>query len=78
MTHPNPIERPTINQVVSRFQDIERQLSSGWFKLRAPIREQNATEWFERAPRWAIYHWPRQLFYVLGRYPAMPKPNPKP
>ncbi|KAJ7760953.1 kinase-like domain-containing protein [Mycena metata] len=72
MVQSDPVKRPTIDQVVSRFQEIHSGLS--WWKLRSRVvKETEVTAWHLRR---LMIHWVRKVGFVLRRVPAMPAPSP--
>ncbi|KAF7324698.1 Protein kinase domain-containing protein [Mycena kentingensis (nom. inval.)] len=63
-------DRPTIDEVVERFAEIQKGLSS--WKLRS--RLVGKREW-RFWPHRIIAHWVRRIGYVLFRRPALPVPS---
>ncbi|KAL0947779.1 hypothetical protein HGRIS_013855 [Hohenbuehelia grisea] len=70
MTHTDPKLRPTMEEVVARFETIMQGLSSR--TLRSPVvdTEEDPVLGFFRA----IGHWWRRIQYVVTRTPAIPPP----
>ncbi|KAG6827045.1 hypothetical protein H0H92_013390 [Tricholoma furcatifolium] len=67
MTSSDPLKRPTMKEVVARYDVIYRGLSD--WKLRSPVVIDN-----ERYTTWMkIKHWTRQLKYRAHGIPAIPK-----
>jgi len=59
MVNDNPTERPTMNEVVSRFTEIEQNLS--WFKLRSrPILRT------ETSTKTTFFEDVKHLFWTIG------------
>ncbi|KAH7889063.1 hypothetical protein F5I97DRAFT_785413 [Phlebopus sp. FC_14] len=71
MVHPEPSKRPTIDEVVSRFDEIRRGLSS--WELRSRIIDERDLDVFERGTR-IVTHWIRRIGYVVRRVPPLPSP----
>ncbi|KAE9392784.1 hypothetical protein BT96DRAFT_924531, partial [Gymnopus androsaceus JB14] len=69
MTHDDPSKRPNMEQVVSRFDEIRKGLSSR--KLRSRIF--NKDEHFIQQCLIFPFHWLRQASYVARRLPAIPR-----
>jgi hypothetical protein len=69
MCQNNPVERPTMKEVVQRFETLINGLS--WWKLRSRVvpKEEHIFLRIFRFPR----HWARQLIAIAKRRPAIPK-----
>ncbi|KAF8058731.1 kinase-like domain-containing protein [Lyophyllum atratum] len=67
MVAEDPRKRPTMTEVVSRFDDIVKGLSTR--KLRSPIVNVDESLGALRS----IAHWTKQTFYIARRLPAIPK-----
>lgn len=71
MTDENPAKRPTIEEVIERFDEIHSSLST--VKLRSPIISKKDPTVF------TIFRCARQLtrtlLYVIQRVPAVPVPS---
>jgi hypothetical protein len=71
MTDENPAKRPTIEEVVEKFDRIRSLLST--VKLRSTVTAKNDPTIF------TMFRHARQLtrtvFYVIQRIPAIPKPS---
>lgn len=69
MLDKDPQKRPTMDEVVSRFDTIVKGLS--WYKLRSPVIKADALE------RWDLFrsltHWTKQVYHILRGYPAIPR-----
>ncbi|THU94242.1 kinase-like protein [Dendrothele bispora CBS 962.96] len=77
MTHNDPERRPSMDQVVERFDGIVKGLS--FFKLRLRFWPGYRKESFLTRIFWIIpRHFFSQVFNVLGRYPAIPPTPPLP
>lgn len=72
MIQPNPAKRPKMDEVVSRFDDIRRGLSSR--KLRSRVVDVDE-DLFERVVR-TTSHWKRRIEFVTRRIPAVPSLPP--
>jgi hypothetical protein len=67
MVQDDPAKRPTIDEAVSRFEEIVRSLS-GW-KLRSRVVSRKD---FSFVPHRSIAHWARRLVFVVKRVPPTP------
>jgi len=71
MVQDDPTKRPTMEQVVTRFSEIQGKLST--WKLRSRIARKHehwpVTIWK------SVYHWYCTIGYVLGRKAAIPEPK---
>jgi hypothetical protein len=70
MTKDDPKERPTMDEVVARFTDITKHLSS--WKLRSRVVDED-----ERPLRGiirSIRHWTKQISLIIRRVPSIPTP----
>ncbi|KAF5366345.1 hypothetical protein D9757_011467 [Collybiopsis confluens] len=68
MTHDDPAKRPTMSQVVTRFEKIRKGL--WWWKLRSRVSDKNVPlllHWL-----YSPIHWAVQLSYIVRRIPAIP------
>ena len=68
MVQKDPKKRPTMDEVVNRFVEIKRGLST--WKLRSRMGRNNEI-WPVTAWR-AVSHWYRTVGYVISRKPALP------
>ncbi len=71
MTDENPAKRPTIEEVIEKFDDIRYSLST--IKLRSPIisrKDPTTFTMFRHALQLT-----RTLLYVIQRRPAIPVPS---
>ncbi|KAJ7261894.1 kinase-like domain-containing protein [Mycena rebaudengoi] len=71
MVADDPTKRPTIDEVVTRFDEIRRALST--WKLRSRVRQRNEiaiAAFFVRE----IPHWSRRLRYILSGISPVPVP----
>ncbi|KAJ4490917.1 hypothetical protein J3R30DRAFT_3654011 [Lentinula aciculospora] len=68
MTQDNPLKRPTMNQVISRFEGIRKQLS--WWKLRSRVSNKSVPLVFHLL--YSPVHWITQLTYILRRISPVP------
>ncbi|THU85933.1 kinase-like protein [Dendrothele bispora CBS 962.96] len=76
MTQEDPSKRPSMDQVMKRFDEIVKGLS--FFKLRSRFWPGFKNESFLARTLWIIpRHFVSQVINVLGRYPAIP-PTPGP
>ncbi|KAJ7658024.1 hypothetical protein B0H17DRAFT_352161 [Mycena rosella] len=62
----DPSARPTMEQVVDRFEEIVRGLST--WKLRSEVAKDRACFGFARS----ISHWILTVRLIAGRYTAIP------
>ncbi|EPQ57114.1 hypothetical protein GLOTRDRAFT_137525 [Gloeophyllum trabeum ATCC 11539] len=70
MVQDDPTKRPTMDEVVTRFESIRKSLSSWKLRSRIPERDELAIIEAYRA----VVHWKRRVWYVLRRIPAVPLP----
>ncbi|KAJ3874225.1 kinase-like domain-containing protein [Lentinula edodes] len=68
MTHDDPKKRPTMDEVVARFDKIRKGLS--WWKLRSRVSDKTIPFIFHLL--YSPIHWSIQLTYILRRIPAVP------
>jgi hypothetical protein len=71
MVQDDPTKRPTMDEVVTRFIDIQNKLST--WKLRSRMVRRNEV-WPVAAWR-TVNHWYRTIGYVIARRPALPEPK---
>ena len=71
MVQDDPTKRPKMDEVVTRFREIKRKLSS--WKLRSRIVRRD--EIWPVAVWRSACHWYRRIGYVLGRKAAIPEPK---
>ena len=69
MVQDDPKQRPTMKEVVSRFNDIVKGLSS--WKLRSRVVV--VTEKRSHRIRHSIVHWVKRAAFVVRRIPAVPR-----
>ncbi|KAF8875630.1 kinase-like domain-containing protein [Infundibulicybe gibba] len=70
MMQANPDKRPTMDEVVARFEDICNGLSSWKLRARFPLKDES----FVAGIFCSILHWIKQFVYILTHTPALPKP----
>jgi len=71
MVGEDPTKRPTMDEVVNRFGEIKRGLST--WKLRSRMARNNEI-WPVMAWR-AVSHWYRTVGHVITCKPALPEPK---
>ena len=71
MVQEDPTKRPTMNEVVGRFSEIKKKLST-WKSRSRMVRKKEF--WPFNVWR-TIEHWLRTIDYVVGRKPAIPDPK---
>ena len=71
MVQEDPTKRPNMDEVVSRFAEIQRRLSS--WKLQSRMVRNNEL-WPVAAWR-SVAHWYRTIDYVLAHKPPIPEPK---
>ncbi|KAJ6603309.1 hypothetical protein DFH09DRAFT_1354580 [Mycena vulgaris] len=71
MVQDDPAKRPTIDEVVARFDEIRAGLSS--WKLRSRVVKKSDFRF--NIPR-ILSHWVRRVGYIVMRVPAIPTPKP--
>ncbi|KAJ7149990.1 hypothetical protein C8R46DRAFT_1008919 [Mycena filopes] len=69
MVNPNPAERPTMDEVVIRFEEIVGGLSA--WKLRSWVRGRD--KYLVLSLPQLVRHWSRRIRYIIGRVPAIPR-----
>lgn len=70
MVQEDPGKRPNMDEVVSRFSEIKKKLST--WKLRSRIAPKNEI-WLFAAWR-SVGHWCRTVGYVVANKAAIPEP----
>lgn len=70
MIQPDPSKRPTMDEVVARFDDVRRNL--GRWKLRSRVVD-HEEDTIEKLV-FTISHWRRRILFVARGVPAIPKP----
>ncbi|KAL0952417.1 hypothetical protein HGRIS_006691 [Hohenbuehelia grisea] len=70
MVQDDPSKRPTMDEVVKRFDGIRASLSS--WTLRSRVARQNDSPLV--IPFLLLTHWRRRLTYIVKRVPALPSP----
>jgi len=71
MTQVDPSKRPTIHEVVTRFNQMVENLST--WKLRSRVRLRGASAVHDVSH--FISHWGRKLVFVMKGTPAIPRPQ---
>ena len=71
MTDADPAKRPTIEEVIEKFDRIRRSLNA--IKLRSPVRPKNDPTLFSICRH--VMQLSRTLHYVIKRRPAIPAPS---
>ena len=73
MVQDDPSKRPTMDEVVERFEKIRQSLA--WWTLRSRLIHQSDSFWrFAQIP----LHFTRSFIYVLTRRKAIPVPPESP
>jgi hypothetical protein len=70
MVQSDPAKRPTMEQVVARFDEICGRLSSWKLRSRVVRRKDSYLLGFFRG----VVHWNRRIGFVIRRIPALPSP----
>jgi hypothetical protein len=70
MVQADPTKRPTIDQVVTRFAEIHKGLSS--WKLRSRVIGKRE---FPLLPQRIVGHWYRRIRSIVTQVPAVPAPS---
>ncbi|EPQ57111.1 hypothetical protein GLOTRDRAFT_137524 [Gloeophyllum trabeum ATCC 11539] len=70
MVQEEPAKRPKMEEVLTRFEDIRKSLSTRKLRSRVVPRDENLVEGLFRA----IGHWSRRVIYIIRRTPAVPMP----
>lgn len=71
MTQDDPFKRPTMAEVVQRFDDLVKSLGS--WKLRSMVISRGSNPL--ALPFDWIAHWGRRMVYIATRTPAIPLPE---
>jgi serine/threonine protein kinase len=74
MVQDEPSKRPTIDEVVTRFEEIRKGLSS--WKLRSRVSKEKDNVIATALTR-VVPHWARRVGFIAKRVPAIPTPKPK-
>ncbi|TFK57847.1 hypothetical protein BDN72DRAFT_782802, partial [Pluteus cervinus] len=72
MVQDNPEKRPTINEVMTRFEAICKKQSSWKLRSRPAPRRENI---FRAIPR-QLGHWKRRIGHIVQRVPPIPTRSP--
>ncbi|KAJ3970903.1 kinase-like domain-containing protein [Lentinula raphanica] len=72
MTHDDPMKRPTMDEVVTRFEEIRKKLS--WWKLRSRVSDKTFPLLLHHL--YSPIHWIIQLTYILRWKPAASRNTP--
>ncbi|OCH83827.1 hypothetical protein OBBRIDRAFT_840177 [Obba rivulosa] len=72
MVRKDPTQRPTINEVAARFDELRANLSSQVLRSRLVYLDENELA----HAYYNVRHFFRTIYYVLARYPAVPTPSP--
>lgn len=70
MIQSDPFKRPTMDEVVARFDKIRRSLSRWKLRSRVVDHDEDAIEKIIHTTS----HWRRRIWFVLRGVPAIPKP----
>lgn len=68
MVQDDPIQRPTIDQVVDRFEAIRKELGDSKLRSRVHERDESAVDTLRLAP----LHLYRRVKFTTQRVPAIP------
>lgn len=71
MTQADPSKRPTIDEVVERFETIRKGLSSWKLRSRVVKSKDSYFMGFFRGTR----HWRRRIVFIVKRVPPLPTPD---
>lgn len=66
MVHGDPLQRPTMEQVVEKFSSIRRSLGFWKLRSRAIVKDED-----EESFKYVIDHWFRRIYYILLCLPAI-------
>jgi hypothetical protein len=72
MTHPDPLRRPTMDEVVRQFRVIRGTLAQR--TLRARVVPIARLEWSGEKPVRFFTYWWHRVGYALRHTPAVPRP----
>ncbi|EPQ57119.1 hypothetical protein GLOTRDRAFT_127494 [Gloeophyllum trabeum ATCC 11539] len=70
MVRADPSKRPTIDEVISRFEQSVKQLSSWKLRSRVVDRDEHPVVGLYRS----VGHWTRRIRFILTRVPPIPMP----
>lgn len=73
MTAEDPVKRPTIDEVIVRFETVVKSLSS--WKLRSRVIRREGLDFVNVAE--IIRHWIRRIRYISKSTPAIPSSRAK-
>ena len=71
MVQDDPDKRPTMDEVIQRFDTLVESLSQ--WKLRARAAPRGVNIFKETAQ--IVSHWGRKIIFLIKRTPALPKPT---
>jgi len=72
MVQDDPTKRPTIDEVVHRFDDLLKTL--GEWKLRSRVIPRRRNPFVDIG--YSFFHWRKKTLYIVKRTPAVPNPLP--
>jgi hypothetical protein len=70
MVNDDPKQRPTMDEVVTRFDDITKRLSSWKLRSRLGKRKEGVLGSIVRS----VIHWTKQIKPIVTRLPPIPTP----
>lgn len=71
MTAEDPVARPTMDEVMTRFEAIRNSLSTWKLRSRVVARDEIPIV----APFRMVPHWLRRVYFILSGTPALPSPK---
>ena len=71
MVKDDPQQRPTMDEVVTRFGDITKRLSSWKLRSRLGKKKEGALGSIVRS----VVHWTKQIKPIIARLPPLPTPK---
>jgi hypothetical protein len=71
MVKDDPKQRPTMDEVVTRFSDITKRLSSWKLRSRLGNKKEGALSSMARS----VVHWTKQIHPIVTRLPPIPTPR---
>lgn len=69
MCQDDPTKRPTMSEVVSRFEEITKALP--WWKLRSRVMEKSESRFISALG--LPGHWAKQAYRIMRQIPALPQ-----
>jgi len=71
MVQDDPTQRPSMTEVVKRFEELVQGLSQWKLRSRAAPRMLYFSQRIQ-TPLYILSHWKRKITYIINRTPAIP------